>query len=125
MTISLHRTDIDHATADVDTMLESFGLTAAQRLGVEAVAALHTQLYSDPSRPRDEQLQESRRWDVMSCLLGVNWLHPEIVEGLAEGITRERMMEIAEIDRKRLLDQAEWIGEAVSAYLSRSGIKLP
>lgn len=125
MPIALHSMDIDRETVDVNTVLDGLELTVEQRLGVEAVAALKADLYCDPHRPHDEQLQESRRWDVMSCLLGVNWKDPELIEGLADGVPRDRLMRMAEEDRNRLLKQAERIGVSVRAHLMRLGISLP
>jgi hypothetical protein len=122
MAIELHRSDIDHESLDIEATLSSFGLSSEQRLGVEAVAALKADLYNDPERPRDEQLQECRRWDIVSCLLGVNWKDPEVLEGLAAGVSREHLMRVAEADRDRLIKQAERIGDAIMGYLVRSGV---
>ena len=96
---------------DIDEALDAMGLTEAERLGVEIVAALKADLYG-----RDD-LDAHRRCEVLWCLLRHN---PEVEADVASGVvTRERADRYLDAERKRLLAQAGYVGAAALAFVRR------
>lgn len=92
-------------TEELDAALDACGLTPAQRIGVEAVAAMKAHLYGR------EHLDLYRKIEALACLQKID---PEAEEDVLRGdVSRERVDAILERERNALLDQAEYVGAAL------------
>lgn len=101
----------------LDEALNAVGMTPAERLGVEVVAAMKADLFGNEFGGKEKHLQSSRYLEVLMCL---NLNDPELeAEVSSGGFSRQRADAYLQRERNALLVQAGFVGQAVSEAWTR------
>lgn len=78
-----------------------------------SIAAIKASIYGDGVLS-DEALADFIQYEIIRCLKGYNPEDPETKEALEAGVDEESIIHCADIDRRKLIQQAEWIAFALN-----------
>lgn len=97
----------------VDQFLAASQLTPAEKLGLEAYAAVQAHLRSEGAAPNNKQLQKFRRGLIMDQLSPVDPADLETIQALEDGLTIDDLEAEKDLFRNIALRQARWVAAAL------------
>jgi len=73
-----------------------------------SIAAIKASVYGN-GEPSDEDFKNFFECEILKCLEGFDPEDPETKEALDVGVPEENLRHCADVERQRLIQQAEWI----------------
>lgn len=88
--------------------LAEYNLSEDVIAAMVSIAAIKASVYGN-GEPSDEDFKNFFEWEILKCLKGFDPKDPETKEALDAGVPEENLRHFADVDRQKLLQQAEWI----------------
>lgn len=93
---------------DIVESLAEYSLNEDQIAAMVSIAAIKASVYGN-GEPSDEDFKSFFEWEILKCLKGFDPEDPETKEALDAGVPEENLRHFADVDRQKLIQQAEWI----------------
>lgn len=97
---------------NVNEIFKGYDLSEDMIAAMLSIAAIKASIYGE-GVPSDEALSDFIQYEIIKCLRGYDPEDPETKEALEAGVEEKNLIHFADIDRKKLVQQAEWIAFAL------------